>query len=70
MVVERCQVDGRHTEHAAEAIPASEPMPRLWTNLPAATKQQLAQQMAQMIQRLRSTPNLAEGRDVEQLTGG
>lgn len=70
MVVQRCQVDYRRTQHAAEPILASEPIPRLWNNLPAATKQQLAKQMAQLIQRLRLTPNRAEGHDVEQLTGG
>jgi hypothetical protein len=70
MVVQRCQVDCRRTQHAAERISASDPMPRLWNNLPVATKQQLAQQMAHLIQRLRPTPNRAEGHDVEQLTGG
>ena len=62
--MERCPVDHRHTQQAAA------PVPRLWADLPAAAQQQLAQQMAQMIQRLRSTPNLTEGRDVEQLSGG
>jgi hypothetical protein len=70
VVGKRCQVDGLHPQHAAEPISSPELVPRLWSNLPAAIQQQLAQQMAQLVQRLRSPPNPTEGRDVEHLTDG
>ena len=70
VVVKRCQVDGLHPQHAAELILPPELAPRLWYQLPATVQQQLAQQMAQLVQRLRSSATLREeGRDVKHLTG-
>ena len=71
VVVKRCQVDGLHPQHAAEPILPRELVPRLWSQLPAAIQQQLAQQMAQLVQRLRLSADLCEeGRDVKHLTDG
>jgi hypothetical protein len=68
LAVKRCQADGLHPQHAAEPILSPEP-PRLWSQLPAAMQQQLAQQMAQLIQRLRLSADLCEREgDVEHLT--
>lgn len=69
LAVKRCQADGLHPQHAAEPILSPEPVPRLWSQLPAAMQQQLAQQMAQLIQRLRLSADLCEREgDVEHLT--
>ena len=68
-VMKHSQVDGLHPQHAAEPILSPEPVPRLWSQLPAAMQQQLAQQMAQLIQRLRLSADLCEREgDVEHLT--
>lgn len=71
VVMKPSQVDGLHPQHAAEPTLSPELVPRLWSDLPAAIQQQLAQQMAELVQRLRLSANLSEeGRDVKHLTGG
>jgi len=70
VVVQRSQVEDLPPQHAAEPISSPQPVPRLWSNLSAEMQRQLAQQMAQLIRRLRSPPNHTEGRDVEHLTDG
>lgn len=71
VVVKRCQVDGLHPQHATEQIQPPELVPRLWCQLPVTTQQQLAQQVAQLVQRLRlSAGPCEEGPDVKHLTGG
>jgi hypothetical protein len=66
VVVKRRQVEGTRPQQASEPILSLDLRPSLLSPI----QQQLAQQMAQLIQRPRSPPNLTEGRDVEHLTGG
>lgn len=59
-VVSRCQIDGLHAQPTADPIPATEEVPRLWPALPVAVQRQLAQQMAQLLRRLRASAGQAE----------
>jgi hypothetical protein len=52
LVVSR-QVDGLPPQAAAEPVQAANVVPRVWPELPLQVQIQLAQQMAQLLQRLR-----------------
>jgi hypothetical protein len=54
-LVSRCQVDGLPPQAEAEPeTPPAEAVPRLWPKLPVVVQKQLAQQIAQLLQRRRS----------------
>ena len=54
LVVNRCQVDGPPPQAVADPAKPAELVPRLWPQLPLVVQNQLAQQLAQLLQRLRS----------------
>jgi hypothetical protein len=54
LVVKRCQVDGLPPQTVADRGSPAEVTPRLWPQLPLVVQNQLAQQLAQLLQRLRS----------------
>jgi len=54
LVVNRCQVDGLPPQTVADPGHPAEVIPRLWPDLPLAAQNQLAQQLTQLLQRLRS----------------
>jgi hypothetical protein len=53
-VVRRCQVDSLPSQTVADPEKPAEVTPRLWPQLPFVLLNQLAQQLAQLLQRLRS----------------
>jgi len=69
-VVNCCQVDGLTPQTVADPGSPAEVTPRLWPHLPLAVQNQLAQQLAQLLQRLRSagTPP-KEAYDAERSVG-
>ena len=52
-MVNRCQVDGPPPQAVADPAKPAELVPRLWPQLPLVVQKQLAQQLAQLLQRLR-----------------
>ncbi len=54
VVVNRCQASGLPSQTVAEPGRRAEVVPRLWPQLPLVAQNQLAQQLAQLLQRLRS----------------
>jgi hypothetical protein len=60
LVVNRCQVDGLPPQAGADPGKPAELVPRLWPQLPLVVRKQLAQQLAQLHQRLRSAGESSE----------
>jgi hypothetical protein len=60
LVVSRCQVDGLPPQAVADPGKPAEMVPRLWPQLPLVVQKQFAQQMAQLLQRLRSAGGSSE----------
>jgi len=54
LVVNRCQASGLLPPTLADPGGPAEVMPRLWPQLPLVARNQLAQQLAQLLQRMRS----------------
>jgi hypothetical protein len=71
LVVKHCQVDSLPPQTVADPGSPAEVTPRLWAHLPPAVQNQLAQQLAQLLRRLRSASGPPkEMYDAERSIGG